>query len=140
MSVAAALAEATHHSIPKGGWSVTHIAPRGPKTTSAWEEPTSSQLFGEEDVGGMRADRLNGGRPQDTDHQRTVEQIIDFLVLHIVEQLGDAVWEPILVLQMVEQLVGEEDETELHSQFATLRRVSGTKCGKRGSNAKLLMH
>ena len=51
-----------------------------------------------------------------------MEQIVDVLVLHMVEQLGDAVWEPILVLQMVQQLVGEEDETELHSQFATLRR------------------
>ena len=29
-----------------------------------------------------------------------------------------AVWEPVSVSQMVEQLVGEEDETELYSHFA----------------------
>ena len=92
MSVAAALVEATHHSFPKGGWSVTHNAPRGPKTASAREEPTSFRLFDEEDVGGMRPDRLHGIRPENRDHQHTVEHIIvlsiDVLVLHTVEQLA----------------------------------------------------
>ena len=55
MEVAAALAEATHHSFPKGGWSATHNAPWGPKTANAQVEPTSFQLFDEEDVVGDAA-------------------------------------------------------------------------------------
>ena len=43
MSVAAALAETTHHSFPKGGWSEAYKAQLGPKTASAQVEPASFQ-------------------------------------------------------------------------------------------------
>ena len=52
-------------------------APRGPKTASAQVEPASFQLFGEEDVGGARPDRLAGVRPQERVQRRTMEQIVD---------------------------------------------------------------
>ena len=89
MSVAAALAEATHHSFPKGGWSDAHKAPRGPKTASAQVEPASFQLFDEEDVGGSRPDRLAGVRPQEPVQRHTVEHIVDSaLVVPSLDALG----------------------------------------------------
>ena len=76
MSVAAALAEATHHSFPKGGWSEAYKAPRGPKTVSAQVEPELFELFDEE-PGGARPDRLAGVRPQERVQRHTVEHIVD---------------------------------------------------------------
>ena len=67
-SVKAALAAATHHS-----------APRSQKPARAREEPTSFQLFDEEDVGGMRPQALVEPEPLEWDQRRTVVQIVDSL-------------------------------------------------------------
>ena len=82
MSIAAALAESTHHSAPRSGWPGTHEAPRGQETTRVTEEP----------------DRLSDVRPQDRVQRHTVEQLVvtapglpalDAPVPLVVEQLAD---------------------------------------------------
>ena len=121
-TVAMALAEASHHSAPKGVRE-TYSGPRAQKTASAQVDPTCFDLFDSEDVGGVRPDLLHGVRQQERDSQRTVKQIIapsvDSLVLHMVEQLvGAAVWEPLAQWA----LTGKDDEAELFSKRATLFR------------------
>ena len=77
MSVEAALAEATHHSFPNGGWSEAYKAPRGPKTVSAQVEPELFELFDEEPGGApaLTVSLASGRRNGSSGH--TVEHIVD---------------------------------------------------------------
>ena len=113
MSVAAALAEATHHSFPKGGWSEAYKAPRGPKTVSAQVEPELFELF-DEGPGGARPDRLSDVRPQEQVQRHNVGQVVDAVpglpALDVpvplkVEQLSD-------VLSLIAQFEREMDRLE----------------------------
>ena len=107
MSVAMALAAATHHSAQRGEWRELHEAPRGQRTASAeatYEAPRSQttsvagdteffSLF-EEELGGTRPDRLSEVRPQGRVQRHTVEQIVDTVLfapsLDVpVPQMGD---------------------------------------------------
>ena len=63
-----ALAEASHHSAPKGV-RATHSGPRAEKTASAQVYPTCFELFDSEDVGVVWLDRLYDVSPQERDHQ-----------------------------------------------------------------------
>ena len=109
MSVAAALAEATHHSFPKGGWSEAYKAPRGPKTVSAKVEPELFELFDEEPAG-ARPDRLAGVRPQERVQRHTVEHIVDSAP--VVPSLDAPV--PLMAEQLVDVLsLVEEYEKEM---------------------------
>ena len=90
MSVAMALAAATHHSAQRGEWRDWYEAPRGQRTASAeatydaLRSQTTSvagdteffSLF-EEELGGSRPDRLSEVRPQGRVQRHTVEQIVD---------------------------------------------------------------
>ena len=107
--------EEEHEKHDAQGDTEMNHAPRRQTTPT----PTAEvfELSFEEELGGFRTDRLHGGSgPQDRDQQRIMEQIIapviDFLVLQIAQQLegAGAVWEPIPVPQMVEQLVESDDE------------------------------
>ena len=90
MSVAMALAAATHHSALRGEWRDLNEAPTGQRTVSA--EATNDALRSqttsvardteffslyEEELGGTRPDRLSEVRPQGRVQRHTVEQIVD---------------------------------------------------------------
>ena len=90
MSVAMALAAATHHSAQRGEWRDLRVAPRGQRTASAEatnyalrSQTTSvagdTEFFSlyEEELGGTRPDRLYVVRPQGRVQRHTVEQIVD---------------------------------------------------------------
>ena len=90
MSVAMALAAATHHSAQRGEWRDLYEAPRGQRTASseatnyALQSQTTSvagdtEFFSlyEEELGGTRPDRLYVVRPQGRVQRHTVEQIVD---------------------------------------------------------------
>ena len=75
------MAEVLHHSCGVEP-TVARTAPRGPRNASAREEPTSFQLFDEEDVGGMQPQTLVVPEPQD-DFAPAV-QVLDVLVPPVV--------------------------------------------------------
>ena len=90
MSVAMALAAATHHSAQRGEWRDLNEAPRGQRTASAEatnyalrSQTTSvagdTEFFSlyEEELGSTRPDRLSEVRPQGRVQRHTVEQIVD---------------------------------------------------------------
>ena len=79
MSVAMALAEARHHTAPRGQRTAraeaTYDAPRS-RTTSVAGDTEFCSLY-EYELGGMRPDRLCEVRPQERVQRRTVEQNVD---------------------------------------------------------------
>ena len=79
MSVAMALAEARHHTAPRGQTTAraeaTNDAPRS-QTTSVAGDTEFFSLYGEE-LWGTRPDRLYEVRPQERVQRRTVEQNVD---------------------------------------------------------------
>ena len=79
MSVAMALAEARHHTAPRGQTTAraeaTNDAPRS-QTMSVAGDTEFFSLY-EEELGGTRPDRLYEVRPQERVQRRTVEQNVD---------------------------------------------------------------
>ena len=70
-----------------------HSGPRSQKPARAREEPTSFQLFDEEDVGGMRPQALVEPEPLEWDQRRTVVQTVDSpqVVLSLDEPVSQVV-------------------------------------------------
>ena len=79
MSIAMVLAEARHHTAPRGQRTAraeaTNDAPRS-QTTSVAGDTEFFSLY-EEELGGTRPDRLYEVRPQERVQRRTVEQNVD---------------------------------------------------------------